>query len=213
MSASPAEQPPPPPSPRSPEPSPPPPPLPFSPDPSPPPPPLPFAPEAISSWPPSLPPPPREPDATFEVAGIQFSPATVEGTLILVGLGLVGLCCFCTLASLICKWCRRRTEARLSAAENEALKFHAGVATERHLNSLLGQYPPPPPKSIRERSLPQPRSARSRHVTEALAPLYQPAICIESRRALLPCSPHAPSTDALSTRRQVRTPRISCSVQ
>ena len=144
MTAPQAEQPPPPPSPRSPEPSPPPPPLPFSPDPSPPPPPLPFAPEAIRSWPPSLPPPPLEPGATFEVAGVQFSPATVPGTLILVGLGLVGLCCFCLLATLICKWCRRRAEARLSAAENEALKFHVGVATDRHLNSLLGQYHPTP---------------------------------------------------------------------
>ena len=144
MTAPQAEQPPPPPSPRSPEPSPPPPPLPFSPDPSPPPPPQPFAPEAIRSLPPSLPPPPLEPGATYEVAGIQFSPATVEGTLILVVLGLVGLCCFCTLATLICKWCRRRAEARLSAAENESLKFHVGVATDRHLNSLLGQYHPTP---------------------------------------------------------------------
>ena len=146
MTASAAEEPPPPPSPYSPEPSPPPPPLPFSPDPSPPPPPLPFAPEAARSWAPSLPPPPLGPGAAFKVAGVQFSPATVPGTLILVGLGLVLLCCVCTLATLICKWCRRRTDARLSAAGNEALKFHAGVATDRHLNTLLGQhhFPSPP---------------------------------------------------------------------
>ena len=210
MSASAAEEPPPPPSPRSPEPSPPPPPLPFSPDPSPPPPPLPFAPEATRGWPPSLPPPPLEPGAAFEVAGVQFSPATETGTLILVGLGLALLCCVCTLATLICKWCRRRTDARLSAAGNEALKFHAGVATDRHLNTLLGQHhfpspPPPLPPSIREPHTlpPQAGSARSRDVAEELPPplppRYQPAICIKSRSPQLalnraePCCPVRPT--------------------